>query len=110
VIRSATSSVYGCTWALYSAKPVVARATNASFTSPAAMISRPTALASAMSVPTSSGSHSSAHWAVDVRRGSTEYIRAPFFNPCNTWWKKIGCVLRAFDPHMMMRSASSAST
>ena len=36
------------------------------------MISRPIALASAMSVPTSRPSHASAHCAVDVRRGSTD--------------------------------------
>jgi hypothetical protein len=29
--------------------------------------------------------------------------------PFSTWWKKIGCASRAFEPHMMMRSASSAS-
>ena len=38
--------------------------------SPAAMISRPTAFASAMSVPTSSPTHTSAHSAEVVRRGS----------------------------------------
>ena len=57
------------------------RATNASFTSPAWMISRPIALASAMSVPTSRPSHASAHCAVDVRRGSTEYMRVPVLQP-----------------------------
>jgi hypothetical protein len=29
--------------------------------------------------------------------------------PFNTWWKKIGCVSRAFDPQSSMRSVSSIS-
>ena len=41
------------------------------------MISRAIALASAMSLPTSSPSQTSAHSADDVRRGSTAYSRAP---------------------------------
>ena len=57
---------------------------------PGMMISRAMALASAMSVPTCSPSHTSAHWADDVRRGSTAYIRAPLWIPFSTWWKKIG--------------------
>jgi len=43
----------------------------ARFSSPAAMISRPIAFASAMSLPTSSPSHVSAQAALVVRRGST---------------------------------------
>ncbi len=74
------------------------------------MISRPIVLASATSLPTSSASQPSAHCAVDVRRGSTDHIRVPFFSPCRTWWKKIGCVSRALEPHRTIRSASSAST
>ena len=27
----------------------------------------------------------------------------------STWWKKIGCVSRAFDPHRRMTSVSSTS-
>ena len=45
------------------------------------MISRATALASAMSLPTSRPSHTSAHSALDVRRGSTAYSRAPRRTP-----------------------------
>jgi hypothetical protein len=37
------------------------------------------------------------------------YIRAPRRRPFNRWWKKIGCVSRAFEPHRMMRSVSSIS-
>ena len=88
---------------------MVARSTNASFTSPASMISLPIAFASEMSEPTSMPSHASAHCADVVRRGSTAYIRAPFLSPFSTWWKKIGCASRAFEPHMTIRSASSAS-
>jgi hypothetical protein len=40
---------------------------------PAAMISRPMAFASAMSLPTSRPSHRSAHSAESVRRGSIAY-------------------------------------
>jgi hypothetical protein len=54
----------------YSSKPVVARSMKLSLTRPAAMISRPMALASAMSEPTSIPSHVSAHWAELVRLGS----------------------------------------
>ena len=89
---------------------MVARSTNASFTRPAWMISRPIALASAMSVPTSSPSQASAHCAVEVWRGSTEYMRVPRRMPCSTWWKKIGWVSRALEPHSTIRSACSAST
>jgi hypothetical protein len=110
VISDARSSVYGSTVAMYSSKCSVALATNASFTSPAWMISRPMALARAMSVPTSRPSQASAHCAVEVRRGSTEYMRAPLFNPCSTWWKKIGWVSRALEPQRISRSACSASS
>ena len=30
--------------------------------------------------------------------------------PFSTWWKKIGCVSRAFDPHSTMRSVFSISS
>ncbi len=82
---------------------------NAVLHSPAAMISRPIALASAMSEPTSSPSHTSAQAAELVRRGSMAYSRAPCFIPFNRWWKKMGCVSRAFEPHRMIRSVSSIS-
>ncbi len=55
----------------YASNPVVARRMNASLARPAWMISRAIALESAMSDPTLSPSHSSAHWADAVRRGST---------------------------------------
>ena len=64
---------------------------------------------SAMSVPTSMPSHVSAHAALGVRRGSTTINRAPLRTPCSTWWKKIGCVSRAFEPQRMIRSVSSTS-
>ena len=73
------------------------------------MISLAIALASEMSLPTWMPSQASAHWAVDDRRGSIAYILAPLRMPLRTWWKKIGCASRAFEPHMTMRSASSAS-
>jgi hypothetical protein len=73
------------------------------------MISRPMAFASEMSEPTSMPSHASAHCADVVRRGSTAYNRAPRRTPFSTWWKKIGCASRAFEPHITSRSASSAS-
>jgi hypothetical protein len=34
---------------------------------------------------------------------------APFLTPLSRWWKKIGCVSRAFDPHRRMTSVSSIS-
>ena len=73
------------------------------------MISLAIALAREMSLPTWMPSQASAHCAVDDRRGSTAYILAPLRMPLSTWWKKIGCASRAFEPHMTMRSASSAS-
>ena len=76
---------------------------------PAWMISRPMALASAMSVPTDSPSQRSANLAEDVRRGSMAYIRAPLRRPLRTWWKKIGWASRAFEPHSRMTSACSTS-
>ncbi len=63
------------------------------------MISRATAWASGMSVPTLSPSQRSAHWAVPVRRGSTANILAPLRMPLRTCWKKIGWALRAAEPH-----------
>ncbi len=74
------------------------------------MISRAMALDSAMSEPTSIPSHRSAHCAELVRRGSTTTSRAPLRIPFSTWWKKIGCVSRAFDPHSTMRSVFSISS
>ena len=74
------------------------------------MISRPTALASAMSDPTSSPSQPSAHSAEPVRRGSTTYSRAPLLTPRSRWWKKIGWVSRAFEPHRTIRSVFSISS
>jgi len=35
---------------------------------------------------------------------------APFRSPFRTWWKKMGCVSRAFDPHRRMRSEFSTSS
>jgi hypothetical protein len=67
-------------------------------------------LASAMSVPTWSGSHVSAHCADVVRRGSTTNSFAPPWIPFRTWWKKMGCVSRALLPHRKMTSACSASS
>lgn len=82
---------------------------NAVLASPAWMISRPTAWASGMSVPTSRPSQRSAHSAVPVRRGSTANIRAPLRMPFSTCWKKIGCAKRALEPHITIRSVSSTS-
>ena len=73
------------------------------------MISRAIVCESAMSVPTSSPSQPSAHLAEEVRRGSTAYSCAPLCTPFSRWWKKIGCVSRAFDPHRRMTSVSSIS-
>ena len=109
VSRSARSSGYSLTFRAYASKFTVARLMNSSLASPAVMISLPIAFASEMSLPTWMPSQASAHCAVVDRRGSTPYIFAPLRMPFRTWWKKIGCASRAFEPHMMMRSASSAS-
>jgi hypothetical protein len=109
VSRSARSSGYRATDSLYASKSTVARLRNSPLTSPALMISLAIAFASEMSLPTWMPSQASAHCAVLDRRGSTVYIRAPLRMPFSTWWKKIGCASRAFEPHMTMRSASSAS-
>src|SRR5262249_55057717 len=77
---------------------------------PANMISRAMALASAMSVPTLSPSHTSAHAADEVRRGSTTYSRAPFWIPFNRWWNQIGWASRAFEPQRKTKSVCSASS
>src|SRR2546425_893269 len=82
---------------------------NSWFARPSWMISRAIALASEMSLPTSRPSHRSAHSPDPVRRGSTATRRAPLRTPRSRWWKKIGCVSRAFEPHRMMRSVSSTS-
>ena len=73
------------------------------------MISRAMPLASAMSLPTLSPSHVSAHWALEVRRGSTAYMRAPAWMAFSTWWKKIGCASRAFEPQSRITSVSCTS-
>jgi hypothetical protein len=52
--------------------------------SPARMISRAMVFESAMSEPTSMPSHTSAHSAEVVRRGSTTYSLAPFRMPLRT--------------------------
>ena len=78
-------------------------------TRPAAMISRPTAWARAMSVPTWRPSQRSAHGAEAVRRGSTTKMRAPLRRAARTWWKKIGWVSRAFEPQSTITSAVSTS-
>ena len=84
VICSAYSSVYGSTWALYSSKPCDEWAMKSLLCRSAAMISRPTALAIATSVPTFNPSQASANLADDVRRGSTLYIVAPLSSPFRT--------------------------
>jgi hypothetical protein len=73
------------------------------------MISRAIVFESATSEPTSSPSQVSAHFADEVRRGSITWSRAPFRTPFRRWWKKIGCVSRAFDPQRRMTSVSSIS-
>ena len=35
--------------------------------------------------------------------------RAPLLTPRSRWWKKIGCVSRAFEPHRTITSVSSIS-
>ena len=73
------------------------------------MMTRAIAFASEMSLPTSIPSHTSAHSAELVRRGSTAINLAPLRTPRRRWWKKIGWVSRAFEPQRMIRSVSSAS-
>ena len=73
------------------------------------MISRATAFARAMSAPTSGPTQRSAHSEVVVRRGATTISRAPLRMPARTWWKKIGCVSRAFEPQSTISSVSSTS-
>ena len=51
----------------------------------------------------------SAQRAAAVRRGSTTNSRAPLRTPARTWWKKIGWVSRAFEPHRTMTSVFSTS-
>ena len=74
------------------------------------MISRATAFASGMSVPTSMPSQRSPHRADGVNRGSTTISFAPLWIAFSTWWKKIGCASRAFEPHRTIRSASRTSS
>jgi hypothetical protein len=109
VRRSPSSSVNGSTDSAYTSKPLVAWSMNERLCSPAWMISRAIALERAMSEPTSSPSHRSAHLAELVRRGSTAIMRAPFRTPFRRWWKKIGWVSRAFEPQSRIRSVSSIS-
>ena len=74
------------------------------------MISRAIALASAMSEPTSSPSHTSAHSAERrPARVDRDTAGRPCAPPCRRWWKKIGCVSRALLPQSTIRSVSSAS-
>ena len=73
------------------------------------MISRAIVFERAMSEPTSSPSQRSAHCAEGVRRGSTTKSRAPLRTPLSRWWKKIGCVSRAFEPQSRITSVSSIS-
>src|SRR5215207_7522814 len=55
-------------------------------------------------------SHTSAHAAEVVRRGSTTYNRAPFWIPLRRWWNQIGCASRAFEPQRKTKSVCSASS
>src|SRR5579885_3546676 len=64
------------------------------------------ALAREISDPTSIPSQRSAHWAEEVRRGSTTKSFAPRRSAFSTWWKKMGCVSRAFEPHSRITSVS----
>ena len=109
VSRSPSASVNGSTDAAYASKPSVARSTNGALCRPAWMISRAIAFERAMSEPTSSPSQRSAHCAELVRRGSITKRRAPFRTPASRWWKKIGCVSRAFEPQRRTTSVSSIS-
>ncbi len=74
------------------------------------MISRAIVFESAMSVPTSMPSQRSPHSADSVRRGSTTISDIPLWIPFRTWWKKMGCAARAFEPHSSMRSVCSTSS
>ena len=110
VTASPRSSVHSITEALYSSNPVVAPSMNVWCCRSFTMISRAIVFESAMSVPTSMPSHRSPHSADSVRRGSTTTILAPLWMPLRTWWKKIGCAARAFDPHNRTRSVCSISS
>ena len=72
VTSAPRSRVHSSTEAAYSSKPLVARAMKVVLCSPAWMISRAIVLERAMSVPTWIPSHTSAHFAELVRRGSTQ--------------------------------------
>ena len=93
------SNVQSATLSAYSSKFSVARSMNARLCRSFAMISRAIVFESAMSVPTSIPSQRSAKAADSVRRGSTTISRVPFSSPRRTWWKKMGCAARAFEPH-----------
>ena len=82
---------------------------NSRLCSPAWMISRAIAFASATSLPTLRPSHVSAHCADVVRRGSIAYMRAPLWIAFSTWWKKIGCASRALEPQSRITSVSCTS-
>ena len=109
VTSAPRSSVQGSTDSRYSSKPLVARSMNVRFSRLASRISRATAFDSAMSEPTSIPSQWWAHFAELDRRGSITKSSAPFRTPFRRWWKKIGWVSRAFDPHRRMTSVSSIS-
>ena len=75
------------------------------------MISRATAFASGMSVPTSSPSQRSAHCADGgAARVDDDQLRAACARAFSTWWKKIGCASRAFEPQRTIRSAFRVSS
>ncbi len=109
VTAAPRSRVQSSTDAAYSSKLHVARSMKRGLWSPAWMISRAIVLDRAMSVPTWIPNQVSAQRAELVRRGSTQYRRAPLRTPAMTWWKKMGWVSRAFEPQRMMTSVSSTS-
>ena len=83
--RSPSRRTRGCTarpWPCRPRSPTVARSMNSRFSRPAAMISRPMALARAMSLPDVEAEPARRPTRpMSVRRGSTAYRRAPFRTP-----------------------------
>ena len=77
MISVARSSGYCLTISAYASKPVVARPMNSLWWRSRSMMTLAIAFARAMSEPTSMPSHTSAHRADSLRRGSTQYRRAP---------------------------------
>jgi hypothetical protein len=73
------------------------------------MITRPMALARAMSVPTRTGSQRWAKATEEVLRGSTATRRAPRRTPRSRWRNRTGWVSRALEPHRSTKSVSSIS-